>query len=184
MSDEWIVVCMGIYVCYFVVLDVMMSDFVFEVLCCVIEVVGVDLQLIDLIIVVILIFDFVFLSIVCLLQNKFGIKNGGVVFDVQVVCLGFVYVVVMVDSFICSGQYCMVFVVGVEMFLCIFDFKDCMICVLFGDGVGVVILFVLEELGVFGSVLYVDGSYLNILCMLGNVNCGVIDGSVFLYMDG
>lgn len=66
MSDEWIVLCSGIRVCYFVEFDVMCSDFVVKVVECVIEVVGIDCFELDLILVVIFILDFVFLSIVCL----------------------------------------------------------------------------------------------------------------------
>lgn len=55
-------------------------------------------------------------------------------------------------------MYKYVFVVGVEKFLSIIDWEDCNIVVLFGDGVGVVVVgLVSDDRGIFLFELGVDG---------------------------
>lgn len=173
--DEWIQLCIGICEWYIVVEGEIISDFGYNVVLCVFEVVGIDVLQFDMIVVGMIIFDFIFLFIVCLIQVKFGVV-GCFVFDVNVVCFGFVFVFGVVDKFICFGDCKYVLVIGIEMLICMVDWNDCIICVLFGDGVGVVVFKVDEEIGIFSIYLYVDGSKKELLWNLVGVLIGFKDG--------
>lgn len=76
----------------------------------------------------------------CLLQVKLGITNQCCAFDIAAACSGFVYGVNMANSFIKSGLFKNVLVVGSEMLSRRVDWTDRKICILFGDGCGVAIV--------------------------------------------
>jgi 3-oxoacyl-[acyl-carrier-protein] synthase-3 len=183
-SDDWIFARTGIRARHFAAPDVTTSELALRASERAIEAAGVDPQSIDLIIVATSTPDFVFPSTACLLQAKLGIKNGGVAMDMQAVCSGFVYALATADNLIRSGAYRTALVVGAETFSRILDFTDRTTCVLFGDGAGAVILGASDEPGIVSTVLHADGSHAGILCVPGNVNAGLIDGSAFLHMDG
>lgn len=91
-------------------------------------------------VVVILSFDFlVMFLIVCVLSVKLGIENK-LVFDILVVCIGFIYLLLVVKVYVESGMCENVLIVGVEKMSSVLDFKDRGICILFGDGVGVCVI--------------------------------------------
>jgi 3-oxoacyl-[acyl-carrier-protein] synthase-3 len=138
---------------------------------------------IDLIIVATATPDYIFPSTACIMQTKLGIK-GCAAFDIQAVCSGFVYALVIADKLIRSGQHRCALVVGTEVYSRIIDWKDRGTAVLFGDGAGAVVLRADSRPGIMASVLHADGSYLNILSVPGNVCGGKIVGSPFLQMDG
>jgi len=183
-SDEWIVERTGIHARHFAAPDVPTSDLALYASQRAIEAAGLDAQSIDMIIVATSTPDYVFPSTACLLQNKLGIHNHGMAFDVQAVCCGFVYALATADTFIRSGQCRTALVVGAETFSRILDFNDRTTCVLFGDGAGAVVLSASDEPGVLSSVLHADGSHAPILCTPGNVHGGAIAGSPLLQMDG
>lgn len=76
-----------------------------------------------------------------------------------------------------------VLVVGFDVLVCICDLIDCGIIIIFGDGVGVVVLVVFEELGIIFIYLYVDGSYGELLMLL-NVDCVNLENLIYLMMVG
>lgn len=183
-SDEWIVARTGIHARHFAESHVATSDLALIASQRAIETANIAPQSIDLIIVATSTPDFVFPSTACLLQNKLGIKNHGVAFDVQAVCAGFAYALTIADSLIRTGQNCTALVVGAETFSRILDFNDRTTCVLFGDGSGAIVLQAAREPGVLASALHADGSYANILCTPGYISGGTVAGSGFLRMDG
>jgi len=138
---------------------------------------------IDLIIVATATPDYIFPSTACIMQAKLGIK-GCAAFDIQAVCSGFVYALVIADKLIRSGQHRCALVVGTEVYSRILDWKDRGTAVLFGDGAGAVVLRAGSKPGIMASVLHADGSYGDILSVPGNVCGGKIVGSPFLQMDG
>jgi 3-oxoacyl-[acyl-carrier-protein] synthase-3 len=73
-------------------------------------------------------------------QKKLGAKNGGCAFDLSAACAGFLYGVSIADSFIRTGQFKNVLVIGVEVLSRIVDWTDRATCVLFGDGAGAVLM--------------------------------------------
>ncbi|MDY7578488.1 beta-ketoacyl-ACP synthase III [Herbaspirillum sp. RTI4] len=185
-SDEWIVSRSGISARHYADVDMLSSDMAVQASKRAIEMAGLQADDIDMIVMASSTPDHFggFPSTACVVQRKLGIKNGGAAMDVQAVCSGFVYALSVADSFIKSGTYKNVLVIGAEVFSRILDFNDRSTCVLFGDGAGAVVLSASDEPGILSTKLHADGSYADILCMPGNVNRGIIAGSAFLYMDG
>lgn len=92
----------------------------------------------DLIIVATVTPDMFFPSTACNIQNKLGAKCGA--FDMAAACSGFPYAIAIADSFVGSGMYKNVLVVGSEVLSGFIDWSDRSTCVLFGDGAGAAIV--------------------------------------------
>ena len=182
-SDQWIVERTGIRARHFVDDGVFTSDLALEACKNALAAAGRSPQDIDLIIVATSTPDMVFPSTACILQNKLG-ANGGIAFDLQAVCSGFVYALTVADAMIRTGTAKRALVVGAEVFSRILDFKDRTTCVLFGDGAGAVVLEASETPGILSSDLHADGKHVGILCVPGNVSQGHVLGDAFLKMDG
>lgn len=78
-------------------------------------------------------------STACLIQTQIGATNAAP-FDVQAVCSGFVYALVVGTQFIRSGASKTVLVIGTDMLTRYLDYTDRNTCILFGDGAGAVVL--------------------------------------------
>lgn len=100
---------------------------------------GLDPQDIELLIIATVTPDMFFPSTACLVQDKLGIC-GAWGFDVSAACCGFVYALSVGVSFVASGMYRRVVVVGADTMSRIIDYQDRNTCVLFGDGAGAVLL--------------------------------------------
>jgi 3-oxoacyl-[acyl-carrier-protein] synthase-3 len=182
-SDDWIVERTGIRARHFVADGVFSSDLAFEAAKNALQAANRTAQDVDLIIVATSTPDMVFPSTACILQNKLG-ANGGIAFDLQAVCTGFVYALSVADSMIKTGAAKCALVVGSEVFSRILDFKDRTTCVLFGDGAGAVVLEASDTPGILASDLHADGKHVGILCVPGHVSRGAISGDPVLKMDG
>ena len=182
-SDEWIVERTGIQARHFAAPDVSSSDLGVQAAKHALEAAGLKASDIDLIIVATSTPDMVFPSTACILQNKLGIA-GCPAFDVQAVCSGFVYALVVADAMIKTGSATKALVIGAEVFSRILDFTDRTTCVLFGDGAGAVVLEASETPGILASDLHADGKHVGILCVPGHVSGGQILGAPLLRMDG
>ena len=102
--------------------------------------------------------DFHFPSTANLISDKVGMVNAWS-FDISAACSGFVYGLQIAASFIQSGIYRKVVIVGADMMSSITDYTDRTTCPLFGDAAGAVLIEPVEdELGVRDSILQVDGS--------------------------
>ena len=77
-------------------------------------------------------------------QYKLGIENAGCN-DIYAACAGFVYGMQMAHSFVNSGVYKKVLVIGSEALSKIMDMTDRTSCILFGDGAGAVLIEPSEE---------------------------------------
>ena len=182
-SDDWIVERTGIRARHFVADGVFSSDLAFEAAKNALQAANRMPQDVDLIIVATSTPDMVFPSTACILQNKLG-ANGGIAFDMQAVCTGFVYALSVADSMIKTGAAKCALVVGSEVFSRILDFKDRTTCVLFGDGAGAIVLEASDTPGILASDLHADGKHVGILCVPGHVSGGVVSGDPVLKMDG
>ena len=182
-SDEWIVERTGIRARHFAADGVLCSDLAVHAAQAALQAAGRQVGDIDLIIVATSTPDMVFPSTACLLQSKLG-GSGGAAFDVQAVCCGFIYALVLADSLIQTGAATRALVVGAEVFSHILDFQDRTTCVLFGDGAGAVVLEASETPGILASDLHADGKYAGILCVPGHVSGGKVTGDPLLKMDG
>ncbi len=80
-------------------------------------------------------------------------------FDMSAACSGFIYALTTGASFIESGRYKKVVVIGGDKMSAIMDYTDRTTCIIFGDGAGCVLLEpTTEEVGVMDSIHKSDGS--------------------------
>ena len=78
-------------------------------------------------------------STACLIQTAIGATRAAP-FDVQAVCSGFVYALVVGTQFIRSGASRTALVVDADVLTRYINYKDRNTCILFGDGAGAVVL--------------------------------------------
>jgi len=124
-----------------------------------IEASGVSKEDIELVICATATPDMPFPSAACLIGAKLGLK-GVPAFDLAAGCTGFVYGLAVASSFVRSGVYRNVLVIGAERLTKIIDFEDRSTCVLFGDGAGAAVVSATDEdRGILGFKLHADGSY-------------------------
>ncbi len=83
--------------------------------------------------------DYFFPSTACMIGNRIGCKNP-FAFDFTSACCGFVYGLTLANSLIKSGQCKTAVVIGAEILSRTLDWTDRSTCILFGDGVGAVVL--------------------------------------------
>lgn len=97
--------------------------------------------------------------------------NGGVAFDVQAVCSGFLYALGTADSLLRTGMAKKALVIGAETFSRILDWEDRTTCVLFGDGAGAVVLEAHDVAedgpGILATRLHADGAHRELLYVDG-----------------
>ncbi len=119
---------------------------------------GIDPLEVDLLICATVTPDHQFPATANLICDKAGCKNAWS-FDVMAACSGFLYALETGSTFVASGKYKKVVVVGADKMSSIIDYEDRTTCIIFGDGAGAVLLEPNEEgLGVLDAALYSDGS--------------------------
>jgi 3-oxoacyl-[acyl-carrier-protein] synthase-3 len=170
-SDEWIVERTGIRTRYVAGPDETTSSLATDSARRAIEAAGVDAKSIDLIVLATATPDQTFPATATIVQDRLGC-NGGIAFDVQAVCSGFLYALGVADSMLCSGAANRALVIGSETFSRILDWEDRTTCVLFGDGAGAVVLEAREEVsdkprGVLATKLHADGAHNQLLYVDG-----------------
>jgi 3-oxoacyl-[acyl-carrier-protein] synthase-3 len=108
--------------------------------------------------------DMMFPCTANIISDKIGAKNA-FSFDLVAACSGFLFALTTGASFIESGRYKKVVVVGADKMSSIVDYTDRTTCILFGDGAGAVLLEPSsDENGILDSILKTDGigrNYLN-----------------------
>jgi 3-oxoacyl-[acyl-carrier-protein] synthase III len=109
--------------------------------------------------------DMVFPSTANVVCDKIGAVNA-FGFDLSAACSGFLFSLTTGASYIESGRYKKVVVVGADKMSAIIDYTDRNTCVIFGDGAACVLLEPNEEgYGVLDSILKSDGAGRNFLNM-------------------
>lgn len=112
---------------------------------------------IDLIMVATVTPDMAFPSTACIVQKNLGAMNSAA-FDLEAACSGFLYGLTIAESFVKTGYYKNVLVIGAETLTKIVDFTDRNTCVLFGDGAGAAVVSeVPEEYGILSTYIGADG---------------------------
>lgn len=163
-SDQWITERTGIKERRIIGKNQNLSDLAFEASKKAIEKSKISINDIDIIIVATISGDMPFPATACILQKKLGIN--AVAFDISAACSGFIYGLSIAKSFIESGAYKTVLLVGGEVMTRITDWTDRNTCVLFGDGAGAMVLQASEtEKDVLSVHLGADGTYTNLLNM-------------------
>ncbi len=126
---------------------------------------GIDPTEIDCMIVGTVTPDMVFPSTANVVCDKIGAVNAWG-FDLSAACSGFLFSLTTGASYIESGRYKKVVVVGADKMSAIIDYTDRNTCVIFGDGAACVLLEPNEEgYGVQDSILKSDGAGRNFLNM-------------------
>ncbi len=96
-------------------------------------------QDLDVILVATVSGEYAFPSTACLLQTRLGVDNIPA-FDVAAACAGFVYGMSVAHSYLKSGEYNRILLVGADALSSMVNWGDRTTCVLFGDGAGAVVL--------------------------------------------
>ncbi len=102
--------------------------------------------------------DMVFPATANIIADKCGMVNA-FSFDLGAACSGFLFALATAASFIESGKYKKIIVVGADKMSSIVDYTDRTTCIIFGDGAGAVLLEPdAEGNGIMDSLLRTDGS--------------------------
>jgi 3-oxoacyl-[acyl-carrier-protein] synthase-3 len=119
---------------------------------------GIDPKEIECLIVATVTPDMVFPATANIVCDKIGAVNAWG-FDLSAACSGFLFALTTGASYIESGRYKKVVVVGADKMSAIVDYTDRNTCVIFGDGAGAVLLEPnATGEGILDSILRTDGS--------------------------
>ena len=126
---------------------------------------GIDPTEIDCLIVATVTPDMVFPATANIVCDKIGAVNAWG-FDLSAACSGFLFALTTGASYIESGRYKKVVVVGADKMSAIVDYTDRNTCIIFGDGAAAVLLEPNQEgNGILDSILRTDGTGRNYLHM-------------------
>ena len=169
-SDEWIVERTGIRQRYIAGEGETTSTLATQAARNALENAGVDASEIGLIVLATATPDHTFPATATQVQHALGC-GGGVAFDVQAVCSGFLYALATADSMLRTGMATKALVIGAETFSRILDWEDRTTCVLFGDGAGAVVLETQDVAedgpGILSTKLHADGAHCELLYVDG-----------------
>jgi 3-oxoacyl-[acyl-carrier-protein] synthase-3 len=128
--------------------------------------------------------DMLFPSTACMVQDKLGAVNAAA-FDASAACSGFNYALAAAASFIESGLYNNVMVIGADTLTKYLDWTDRNTCILFGDGAGAVMLKAdASGSGVIANHLGAEGSGGKYLIMPGGGSRDPQSKKRYIWMDG
>ncbi|EHD5216250.1 TPA: ketoacyl-ACP synthase III [Staphylococcus pseudintermedius] len=156
-SDEWISQMTGIKERRWADENQDTSDLAYKASIRAIEDAGIDAQDIDMVIVATSTGDHRFPTVANMLQQRLGLGKVASM-DQLAACSGFMYGIITARSFVLSGEYQNVLVVGADKLSKITDLNDRSTAILFGDGAGAVIIGeVSENRGILSYELGSDG---------------------------
>ncbi|WP_150466938.1 beta-ketoacyl-ACP synthase III [Francisella sp. SYW-9] len=114
--------------------------------------------------------DYIMPSTASMVQQNLGITNlKARCFDVSAACSGFVYALDIAKQYIESSSSKNILVIGAERMTRVLDWSDRSTCVLFGDGAGAVVVSASKEQKILSSLLFTDGSCLEMLNVPNNL---------------
>jgi 3-oxoacyl-(acyl-carrier-protein) synthase III len=141
------------------------SDLAYKASVRALEKAGMDAKELDLIICATITPDSFMPSVACMVQERLGARKAAA-FDLTAACTGLIYGMAVAASFIESGMYRTILVIGAETLSKTLDWSDRSTCVLFGDGAGAMILSATEsDNGIMSVTLQSDGSRQDYLCL-------------------
>lgn len=162
-SDDWITARTGIKQRHVAEPGTALSDLVTVAARNALDAAGVTAAEIDLIILGTVTGDMKFPATACLVQEKLGAKNA-VAFDISAACSGFLYGLQIAEGLMLSAGYRRALVIGGEILTSMVNWQDRDTCVLFGDGVGAVVLGPSDgERGLLQTCLRSDGAHSGLL---------------------
>jgi 3-oxoacyl-[acyl-carrier-protein] synthase III len=155
-SDEWIRERTGIRERRFADEADALSDLALPACRDALEQAGVDAKDIDLLIVATVTPDMAFPSTGAILADQLGARDAAA-YDLSAGCTGFMYALAQAHGMLAAGLAKRALVVGGDLLSRILDFEDRSTLVLFGDGVGAVVVEQVPEQGFLGFELGADG---------------------------
>jgi 3-oxoacyl-[acyl-carrier-protein] synthase III len=155
-SDEWIRERTGIRERRFAAKEEALSDVALPACRDALEQAGAEGKDIDLLIVATVTPDMMFPSTGAILADQLGARNAAA-YDLSAGCTGFMYALAQAYGMLAGGLAQRALVVGGDLLSRILDFDDRSTLVLFGDGVGAVVLEAVPEQGFLGFELGADG---------------------------
>ena len=169
-TDEWIVERTGIRQRYIAAEGETTATLATDASRRALEAAGVDPGEIGLIVLATATPDQTFPASATQVQAALGC-GGGIAFDLQAVCSGFLYALATADSMLRTGMADKALVIGSETFSRILDWEDRTTCVLFGDGAGAVVIEAREVAedgpGLLASRLHAEGQHRDLLYVDG-----------------
>ncbi len=157
-SDEWIISRTGIKERRILKGDLGTSDMAVPAINGLLKKRGIEATEIDLIICCTITGDLVFPATANIIADKIGAINAWG-YDLSAACSGFLFGLETGARFIESGKYKKVLVVAGDKMSSIIDYTDRNTCIIFGDGLGCVLLEPDENgYGVIDSILRSDGA--------------------------
>lgn len=140
-SDDWIVKRTGISTRHIAGDDEFTSDLGKNAANLALKRANIDKSEIDAIICATITPDYFCMpSTACVIAQKLGLNPGVMAFDISAACSGFIYLLQIAKSFIESGIYKNILIVGAEKLSSIVNWKDRTTCILFGDGAGAAVI--------------------------------------------
>jgi 3-oxoacyl-[acyl-carrier-protein] synthase-3 len=138
-SDEWIVTRTGMRERRYASDGQASSDLATRAAEHALERAGLRASDIDCYIVATVTPDYQFPATACIVAYNLG-AVGKPAFDIEIACSGFIYALPMASSFVRSGVFRRVMIIGVETLSHIMNFSDRTTSILFGDGAGAAIV--------------------------------------------
>ncbi|TNF55768.1 ketoacyl-ACP synthase III [bacterium] len=166
-SDEWIIERTGIKERRIAKASEAASDLGVKASKKAMKMAGTSADKIDLIIVATVSGDMLMPSTASFIQNKLSARNAAA-FDLNAACSGFLYGLSVADSFIRSGSFKRILLVGTEVLSKFIDWDDRATCVLFGDAAGAVIIEATkEDRGIKSVHVHSNGSMWDLIQLPG-----------------
>ena len=156
-SDEWIVVRTGIRERRVAAENEALSDIALPAARAALAAAGVRGEELDLVIVATVTPDMTFPATAALVANELG-SSEAAAYDLSAGCTGFMYAVAQAYGMLAGGVCRRALVVGGDLLSKIVDWSDRTTCIVFGDGVGAVLMERVEQGGFLGFELGADGS--------------------------
>ncbi len=156
-SDAWIVARTGIRERRIAAPDEALSDLALPAARAALEQAGIAPFAIDLLIVATVTPDMAFPATAAILADELGAHEAAA-YDLSAGCTGFMYAVAQAYGMLAGGVCRRALVVGGDVLSKVVDWADRATCIVFGDGVGAVVLERVQSGGFLGFELGADGS--------------------------
>jgi 3-oxoacyl-[acyl-carrier-protein] synthase III len=182
-SDEWIRERTGIRERRMADRDEALSDLALPACLDALEQAGLVGKDIDLLIVATVTPDMAFPSTAAILADRLGATDAAA-YDLSAGCTGFMYAIAQAYGMLAGGLAARALVVGGDLLSRILDWEDRSTLVLFGDGVGAVVMEEVPDQGFLGFELGADGAGGENLWLPGSGSRIFDDADRFVKMNG
>lgn len=180
-SDEWITKRTGIKSRFFANESQSTSDMGVEAAKIALKRANLKADDIDIVICATLSPDYLCMpSTATLISHKLGIWDKPA-FDISAACSGFIYLLSIAKSYIESGAYRNILLVGAEKTSSVLDFSDRSTCILFGDGAGAAVVGQTDNIkkSILDISISANGKYANLLCTPHNAKIQMKGNEIF-----